>query len=249
MTISKHDRDSIKAQRTKKKRQQRMNTILWVGGFIVLLILILISPTIYNSLKPAGSFVRITPVARPMENGKAIGNPNAKVTIEVYEDFQCPSCKEFTNSVEKQLLESTYLSSGQVYYEFMQYPFIDTSAITKESHRAANASMCALEQARFWDYHDILFANQGAVENGGSFNDKRLQAFAESLGLDMTVFNKCFSADKYSTEIEAEFQKGQTAGVTGTPTVFLNGKIVTPGFVPTYDELKSAIDAALTSGG
>ncbi len=56
MTISK--RDAIKAQRTKKKRQKRMNTILWVGGFIVLLILILISPTIYNSLKPAGSFVQ-----------------------------------------------------------------------------------------------------------------------------------------------------------------------------------------------
>jgi protein-disulfide isomerase len=183
-----------------------------------------------------------------MEDGKAIGDPNAKVKIEVYEDFQCPSCKEFTNGVEKQLLESTYISSGQVYYVFMHYPFIDSSSITKESHQAANASMCALEQGRFWDYHDILFANQGA-ENGGSFNDKRLQAFAQSLNFDMTAFNKCFSANKYSTDIETSFQQAQAAGVTGTPTVFLNGKIVTPGFVPTYDELKSAIDAALASGG
>jgi protein-disulfide isomerase len=247
MTISK--RDAIKAQRTKKKRQQRMNTILWVGGFIVLLILILISPTIYNSLKPAGSFVRITPVAYTMENGKAIGNPNAKVVIESYEDFQCPSCKIYTENVEKQLLQSTYISSGQVYYVFMQYPFIDSNSLTKESYQAANASMCALEQGRFWEYHDILYANQGAVENGGSFNDKRLQAFSESLGLDMTSFNKCFSADKYSTEIEAEFQKAKAAGVTGTPTIFLNGTLVTPGFVPTYDEIKSAIDSALASGG
>ena len=247
MTISK--RDAIKAQRTKRKRQQRMNTLLWVGGFIILLILIFISPTIYNSLKPAGSFVRITPEPHPMENGKVIGNPNAKVKIEVYEDFQCPSCKGYASTVEKQLVDSTYITSGQVYYVFMHFPFIDTNSITKESHQAANASMCALEQGRFWDYHDILFANQGAVENGGSFNDKRLQAFAESLELDMTAFNQCFSANKYSAEIIADYQKGVAAGVTGTPTVFLNGTQVTPGFVPTYDELKSAIDAALASGG
>lgn len=247
MSISK--RDAIKAQRTKKKRQQRMNTLLWVGGFIVLLILLFISPTIYNSLKPAGSFVRITPEAHPMENGKTIGDPNAKVKIEVYEDFQCPSCKQYVGTVETQLVHSTYITNGQVYYEFMHYPFIDTNSLTKESHQAANASMCALEQGRFWDYHDILFANQGAVENGGSFNDKRLQAFAESLGLDMTAFNKCFNADKFSAEIEAEYQKGVSIGVTGTPTVFLNGTQVTPGYVPTYDEIKSAIDAALATGG
>lgn len=225
-----------------------MKTILWVGGFIVLLILILISPTVYNSLKPVGSFVRITPEARPMENGKAIGDPNAKVKIEVYEDFQCPACKEFTNSVEKQLLQSPYISGGQVYYEFIHYPFIDSGSITKESHQAANASMCALEQGRFWDYHDILFANQGA-ENSGAFTDKRLQTFAQSLGLDVTAFNKCFNANKYSAEIESNFQKGVAAKVDSTPTVFLNGQVVTPGSVPTYDQLKSAIDSALASGG
>jgi protein-disulfide isomerase len=241
-------RDAIKAQRTKKKRQQRMRTILWVGGFIVLIIVILISPTIYNSLKPAGSFVIITPEARPLENGKTIGDPNAKVKIEVFEDFQCPACKQFTDSVEKQLIQSTYISSGQVYYQFLQWPFIDSGSITKESHQAANASMCALEQERFWDYHDILFANQGA-ENSGAFTDKRLQAFAESLGLNMSAFNKCFNANTYSAEIESEYQKGVTAKVDSTPTVFLNGQEITPGFIPTYDQIKAAIDAALASGG
>ncbi len=183
-----------------------------------------------------------------MENGKAIGNPNAKVKIEVFEDFQCTSCKQYVDSVEKQLLTSTYISSGEVYYTLMEYPFIDTNSLTKESHQAANASMCALDQGKFWAYHDILYANQG-VENGGSFNDKRLVAFAQSLGLDMTQFNQCFSQDKHSAEIEAEYQQGLSMGVTGTPTLFLNGKQVTPGFVPSYDELKSSIDTALAGGG
>ena len=246
MTISK--REAIKAQRTRKKRQQRMKTLLWVGGFILLLVLIMITPTIYNSLKPVGDFVRITPVPYQLVDGKAIGNPNAKVKIEIYEDYQCPACKGYTNSVEKQLLTSSYITDGQVYYMFRQYPFLDSQVITKESHQAANASMCALEQGRFWDYHDILFANQGVVENGGSYNDKRLQAFAESFGLDMTAFNSCFSSNAYSADIEAERQIGIDSGVNRTPTILINGTNLFPTYVPTYDELTSAIDAALAGG-
>jgi protein-disulfide isomerase len=242
MTISK--RDEIKAQRTKRKRQRRIYTFLGAGGGLVLLILIIAFPTIYQSLKP---IVRITPIAYSLVDGKAVGNPNAKVKIVIYEDFQCPYCKIYTESTEKQLLESSYISSGEVYYVFMQYPFVDTSSKSKESHQAANASMCALEQGRFWDYHSMLYANQG-TENGGSFKGKKLQAFAEALGLDMTAFNQCFNTNKYSAEIEADFQTGTAAGVTGTPTIFLNGTIIGSG-VPSYDGLKSAIDTALASGG
>ncbi len=242
-----YKREEIKAQKTKRKRQQRMTTLLWVGGVIVFIVLLFASPTIYNNLKPAGSIVKITPTVHPMENGKGLGNPTAKVKIEVYEDFQCPACREFSDAIEPQLLQSTYITGGQVYYEFMQYPFLDQNSITKESHQAANASMCALEQGKFWDYHDILFANQNG-ENVGAFTDKRLQAFAESLGLDMTAFDKCFKANTYSTEIETDYQKGVSAGVNSTPSVFLNGKEVSPGSIPTYQQIKSAIDAALAGG-
>lgn len=129
MTISK--RDAIIAQRTKKKRQQRMNTLLWVGGFILVVILLFASPSIYNAFKPAGAFVQITPQARPLEDGKAIGNPDAKVTIEVYEDFQCPACKSYTESIEKELLASSYITDGQVRYVFMQFPFLHSQSVTK----------------------------------------------------------------------------------------------------------------------
>lgn len=246
MTLSK--REEIKAQRTRKKRRQRMITLITVVAVIVLLVLFFAAPTIINMLKPAGSFVQITPVPRPMESGKAIGNPNAKVVIELYEDFQCPVCKEYTVNDESQLLDSTYIANGQVYYVFRQFPFLDSNTITKESQQAANASMCAMEQNRFWDYHDILFANQGTTENGGAYSDKRLQAFAESLGLDMTAFNKCFSADKYKADIQADLQKGTAAGVKGTPSIFINGKLLSAGYVP-YSQIKTAIDAALAGGG
>jgi len=247
MTISK--RDAIKAQRTRKKRQQRMNTILWVGGFILILIIILITPAIYNALKPAGDFVKVTPVAYPLVDGKAIGKPDANVKIEVYADFQCPACKGYAESTEKQLLESNYITNGQVNYTFRQFPFLDSQSATKESHQAANASMCAMEQGRFWDYHAILFANQGVVENGGSFNNKRLTAFAESLGLDMTSFNSCFNNNKYSSDIEADYQMGGAAGVNRTPSILINGVNPFPEYIPTYEELTAKIDATLAGGG
>jgi len=241
-------RDAIRAQRTKKKRQQRMNTLLWVGGFILLLIIILTLPSIYTTVKPVGDFVKITPIPYPFIDGKAIGNPDAQVKIEVYEDFQCPACKGYTESIERQLLTSSYITDGQVNYTFRQYPFLDSQSIGKESHQAANASMCALEQDRFWDYHNLLFANQGAIENGGSYNNKRLQAFAESLGLDMTAFNDCFNQNKYSNEIEADYQLGRSAGVTRTPSILLNGVNNFPTYLPTYAELTAAIDSVLATG-
>jgi protein-disulfide isomerase len=245
MTVSK--RETIKAQRTRKKRQQRMNTLLWVGGFILLLIILFISPTIYNALKPAGDIITITPVPYQLVDGKTIGDPNAKVKIIVYEDFQCPACKVFSQTVGKQLLTSDYINNGLVYYNIQQYPFLDSQSIAKESHQAANASMCAFELGRFWDYHDMLFANQGEVENGGSFNDKRLQAFAESIGLDMNAFDDCFSANKYSADIEAEYQAGVTGGVNRTPTILINGANPFPTYVPTYEEFTAAIDSALAA--
>jgi protein-disulfide isomerase len=65
----------------------------------------------------------------------------------------------------------------------------------------------------------------------------------------MNAFNTCFKADKYSPDIQAEFDSGKTAGVTGTPTVFINGTILSPQYVPTYDQIKTAIDAALAGSG
>jgi protein-disulfide isomerase len=144
------------------------------------------------------------------------------------------------------LVTQNYVATGKARYVFRQYPFLDTNSATKESHQAANASMCANEQGRFWDYHDILFVNQNG-ENVGAFSDKRLVAFGETIGLDMNKFNECFKANRYKDQIEKDKADGEKAGVQGTPSVFVNGQIIRPGFVPTYQDISTAIDAALGS--
>jgi len=208
---------------------------------------LLILPSIRNAAAPVGEFVRITPISRPPADGTALGDPNAPVLIEVWEDFQCPACKSFSENVEP-LVVQNYVETGKVRYVYRHFPFLDDQAVTKESDQAANASMCAAEQGRFWDYHDMLFANWNG-ENAGAYSDKRLVAFAESLGLDMQKFSACFEANRYKDQIEKDRADGTKAGVTGTPSVFVNGKIISPGFVPSYDEIARAVDEALAARG
>jgi len=202
---------------------------------------------IIPSLQPAGDIVTVTPVELPMVDGRSLGDPNAPVKIDVYVDFQCPSCKNFSEDVEPKIFDQL-VASGDVLYTFRHFPFLDDNVVGKESDQAANASMCAMDQDRFWDYHAILFANWNG-ENQNAFSDKRLVAFAESLGLDMDTFNNCFEANKFKADIDSDLAAGRMKGVKGTPSVFVNGEILTPGYVPSFDEISQAVDAALAESG
>ena len=239
-------RQAIREQREKKQRQQRIVTILVLAGVAIIIAAFLIIPSIQRATAPVGAFVTAVPHERPMVDGTTMGDPNAPVVLQVFEDFQCPSCRQYSQDIEPSVIDA-YVATGKVRYEFHQYPFLDDSAATKESDQAANASMCASEQNRFWDYHDTVFANWNG-ENQGAYTDKRLVAFAEAIGLDMTEFNSCFESNKYKDQINADLNLGTQLGVTGTPSVFVNGKIVKPGYIPSFQDIQQAVDAALAGG-
>jgi len=239
----KSKRQIIREQRLRRQRQQRLIVILAVSIGAIVIAALLIVP----SLTPVGEIAQITPVERPMVDGTALGAISAPVLIEVWVDFQCPACRNFSADVEHQIIE-TYVATGKARYVFRHFPFLDDRVISKESDQAANASMCASEQGRFWDYHDILFANWNS-ENAGAFSDKRLVAYAESLGLDMDNFNSCFKANRYKEQIDNDFEAGTSAGVKGTPSLFVNGEHITPGFVPSFAQVSTAVEAALASSG
>ena len=236
-------REAVREKRRAKQRRQRILIVLGVVGAALVIAAILIIP----SFQPVGDIVAITPHSRPMVDGRALGDPNAPVLIDVYSDFQCPACKTFAEQIEPQVVD-TYVSTGQVHYIYRHFPFIDDRAPRNESDQAANASMCAVDENRFWDYHDILFANWNG-ENQGAFNNNRLMAFAESLGLDMPAFNDCFNANLHKEEIDTDYSTGRTIGVTGTPSVFVNGLQLTPGFIPSFEEISQAVEAELAGSG
>lgn len=227
-------RQELREKHKKQQKQQRLIIITMVVIGAILIAGALILP----NLKPVGTIVQITPraITAPV-NLTTMGNPDAPVKVDVWEDFQCPACQQYSQQIETQLI-ANYIETGKVFYTFHHFPFIDSQVVTKESHQAANASMCAAAQGKFWDYHDLVFANWNG-ENVGAYNNKRLVAFAETIGLNMSDFNSCFNQDKYQTEIEKDFQAGIDKGVTGTPTLFVNG-VQTP-----IDQLFTSIDAAI----
>jgi protein-disulfide isomerase len=241
-TVSK--RQAIREQRIKKQRQQRIMVIFGISLIALLFAALLVLPGIQAARAPVGEITQITPMPRPPGEGAALGDPNAPVLIEVFEDFQCPACQTYSELVEPQIIQEL-VETGQVRYVFRHYPFIDDNSASRESDQAANASMCAAEQGRFWDYHDMLYANWNS-ENQGAFADKRLVAFAETLELDMDDFNACFRENRYESQIQADEAAGRQMGVTGTPSVFVNGKNIKPGYVPTFEDVQLAVQEALS---
>ena len=176
-----------------------------------------------------------TPTA-PANLDKSKGAANAPVTVLEYGDFQCPACLRFFSDTERRLKEE-YVNKEQVRFVFRNFAFIGN-----ESRWAAEASECANEQGRFWDYHDRLYEKQGG-ENVGAFSKENLKRFAADLGLNAAQFNQCLDAGKYSAKVQQELAQGRQEGVRGTPSVFVNGKLVEGG--ADYQVLRRTIELVL----
>ena len=165
------------------------------------------------------------------------GNKNAKVTIIEFADFQCPFCERFFKDAESNIIKD-YVNSGKVKFAFRHYAFLG-----QESNFAAEASECANEQGKFWEFHDYLFKNQQG-ENQGAFTKDKLKGFAATLGLNSLQFNACLDGGKYTKAVTDDLAAGQKAGVSGTPTTFVNGQTVV-GAQP-FSAFKTLIDQELS---
>lgn len=230
-------------RRAKMQRQQQRQRLILIG-LIVLGAALVVFAVVWPQIRPAGEVVTVNPTDLPNPNGTSLGDANAAVTIDVFVDFQCPACKSFTENIEP-LVFQNLVATGKARYVFHNYSFLDGNGAGNggESDQAANAAMCANEQGKFWEMHATLYAN--SEENQGAFRTNNLQAMAQNVGLDMKAFNSCFQANKYKVDIQADFDLGQKMGVSGTPTVFVNGKQAgKPGFIATYDDIAQAVEQA-----
>jgi len=179
-----------------------------------------------------------TPPAKSIEEAGGVGSlppkgeKDAPVTIIEFTDYQCPFSRRFAKEVLPQI-EKNYIQTGKVKFYFRDFPL----SFHQYAQKAALAARCANEQGKFWEYHDKIFQNQQ------NLNEENLKKWAKELDLDLDKFNQCLEEEKYKKEVEKDFANGQSAGVRGTPTFFVNGKIIR-GAQP-YDQFKKAIDEAL----
>jgi len=161
------------------------------------------------------------------------GSANAKVTMIEFSDFQCPFCGRFFSDAYPQIKQN-YIDAGKVKLVFKNFPLTQIHA---NAEKAAEASECAFEQNKFWEYHDKLFQNQ----NNLGVSD--LKKYAQQVDLDAQKFNSCLDTGKYASRVSQELQEGIAAGVDGTPSFFINGnKIV--GAQP-FSVFQQAIDTQL----
>jgi len=226
-------RQEMRDKRARQVRNQRILIIVGVSVIAIAVVLLFVLP----SLQPVGTIAEHPLMDRKQVKFNAMGDPNAPVKIIEYSDFQCPYCAHFVADTEQQLIDA-YIATGKVYFEYHSFG----DFIGPESGRAAEAAYCAGDQEKFWDMHDILFANQ-AAENSGAFTDKRLTAFAAKIGLDAGKFSDCFTGGKYATQVTKDSADAAQAGVKATPSFVINGKLL-EGAQP-FTAFQTEIDALL----
>lgn len=151
-----------------------------------------------------------------------LGEKNAPVTIIEFSDFQCPFCRTFWKETLP-LLKSNYIDTGKVKFVYRDFPL----SFHPSSHLAAEAAECADEQGKFWEMHDQIFHQQDQQGQGTvQFSKTDLVKAARQIGLETAKFNQCLDSGKYKTEVDKDLADGSSAGVSGTPAFFINGRLL-----------------------
>jgi len=172
-----------------------------------------------------------------------VGNPNAKITLAYWFDYQCPFCKQNEQSVIPSIV-SDYVNSGKVKIVFKDFAFLGPDSTTLAINERA---VWDVDQSKFYAWHKAIFDNQGQEGSGWASTQTKIDAITtqvlgatETARVDGLVISK---ANIYTAEINADKTEGAAFGVTGTPSIVV-GKQLIVGAEP-YSNIKSAIDAAL----
>jgi protein-disulfide isomerase len=158
------------------------------------------------------------------------GDKDAKLTIVEFSDFQCPYCQRAMGTLEQVLAK--YPADVRVVYRHLPLDRIHPNA-----RPAAEASACADEQGRFWEYHDKLFQNNRALAR------EDLVRYAGEVGLDAARFQACVDERRFKDKVEADLQAAREVGITGTPAFVVNGTLLSGAQPP--EEFYEVIDAVL----
>ena len=168
-------------------------------------------------------------VAIETEGHAALGPEDAALEMVVFSDFECPYCRRFNDSLDA--VREEY--SDRIRLVFRHYPL---RSIHPLAQKAAEASICARDQGKFWEYHDALWTDQ-------DLGTEVLEQHARLLGLDSDEFSDCLNSGRHYGTVQVDFETAMMLGQTGTPAVFLNGRHV-GGYLPA-EALKRQVDREL----
>ncbi|MCW3815462.1 thioredoxin domain-containing protein [Micromonospora sp. DR5-3] len=224
----------VRAQIAREKRRTR-TIITSIAAVVLLVIAGLIGWTVYSSQK-SKSFTS-PPNANHTGTGIVLGQ--GPVTIDLYEDYLCPVCKQFQDTSGPTITQ--LINENKVRVVYHPVAFLNRFSSTQYSTRSAAASGCAAQGARFKEFTDALFAKQ-PPENSAGLSDNELIDIGASVGVNRDAMSSCVRDGTYKTWTAHVTDDAAKSGVTGTPTVKVNGKELT-------DRSPEGIKAAVAAAG
>ena len=239
----KKNQQSGRSERQQKQNQrdaqiQKITTYTGIG-VVALVVAFIGIYVISNQSSSGGANVQLSVEGQP-----TLGPSDAAVEVVEFGDFKCPACKTFHDQVFPQL-KSNYIDTGQIQFSFVNFPFL-----ANDSWTAADGAECVyhdLGNAAFWDYFDGVYVNQGPESQTWATTDLLVQLAQDytDAEIDVADLRQCIADQRYRNEVERDRSMGRTAGIPGTPTIFVNGRQL-PDF--SYATISSAIDEELGNG-
>jgi protein-disulfide isomerase len=248
MTSGKASRDTREAKAAERRAAAAKAEARRRNGIItaVVAVVVLVVVGVYVVIQNDNSSTKTSSSAGSPKNttGKAnqtilVGSPSATVTVTLYEDFQCPICKEFEASTGPTL--AGYLNQKQIKINYRPIAFLDRASTTQYSTRALNSAGCVVDvkPEAFVEYHRLLFVNQ-PPENSAGLPDSKLVELAKQAGAP--DISSCVNDRTFEGWTARVTDQSSKDGVNGTPTVKVNDQVLQN---PSTDQVKAAIDAAL----
>ncbi len=222
---------------------KKTNTTPWIIGAGVLFVLLILLAVTLNSRQTATVAATNTlDVPAEWVNRNVLGNPDAPVTIQTWEDFICPACQQWTATVKPRVFEE-YVKSGQVKLEFRQFPL---SQHNPGATMAAQSSLCAADQNGFWPFHDRLF-QEASARGQAAMELQELVKYADEAGLDGQALLQCMNAQTHSQTVLSEVNQAVASGYNSTPTIVINGQHSPQAY--SWEGLKAEVDRLLAAAG
>ncbi|NLU80108.1 DsbA family protein [Micromonospora sp. HNM0581] len=236
MSSRKGRKDAARVVREQLARERRRKRTLWIslGAVLVLIVAGLIGWSVWSS---QGSD-EFTPPPGANETGTGIVVGSGPVTVDIYEDYICPACRQFEQTSGATIEQ--LITDGKVRVVYHPVAYLDRYSSTEYSTRASAASGCAAEGDTFAEFSKALFERQ-PPEGGAGLSDDELIDIGVEAGLDRDAFGSCVRDGKYRPWTEHVTAEASRANVSGTPTVLVDGEQVREW---TPENITAAVEAA-----
>lgn len=247
--MSKKNRQTSKRvkemQAAQRAREQRRRNLI-IGGVVIAVIVVVVGVAILVQQNRDDAGGSTPPAGITADNGVFRGKADAPVQVVMYEDFQCPACKQMEELIGDTLTKN--VDADTISVEYRPVAFLDRASTTDYSSRALATAACVLDEndaETYFAFHDLLFANQ-PEEGTDGLSDVELADLAGQAGADKAAVEKCQDAGTFDGWVKTATDAWSKAGHTGTPTILVDGQQVEfTNDTPASETIQNAIDQAV----